>query len=192
VRIDRMVETVAVLRACFDGGLVDVVGDHVHAVGFEGVPRPPSGQPPLMIGGGSRRVLGIAGAEADIVSLNFDNSSGKIGPAGVGSSTAEQTKRKIEWIRDGAGDRFDDVEIEIAGYFTVVTDDRSGTIAQMAPMLGLEPDALERHPHALIGSIDAICEQLEQRREEFGISYVTVGSAVVPAFAPVVERLAGT
>ena len=192
VRIDRMVETVAVLRACFDGGLVDVVGEHVHAVGFEGVPRPPSGRPPLMIGGGSRRVLGIAGAEADIVSLNFDNSSGKIGPAGVGSSTAEQTKRKIEWIRDGAGDRFDDVEIEIAGYFTVVTDDRAGTIAQMAPMLGLEPDALERHPHALIGTIDAICEQLAQRREEFGISYVTVGSAVVPAFAPVVERLAGT
>ena len=110
----------------------------------------------------------------------------------MGSSTAEQTKRKIEWIRDGAGDRFDEVEIEIAGYFTVVTDDRAGTIAQMAPMLGLEPDALERHPHALIGTVDAICEQLVQRREEFGISYVTVGSAVAPVFAPVVERLAGT
>jgi probable F420-dependent oxidoreductase len=192
VRIDRMVETIAVLRACFDGGLVDVTGEHVHAVGFEGVPRPPSGRPPLMIGGGSRRVLGIAGAEADIASLNFDNSSGRIGPAGVGSSTAEQTKRKIEWIRDGAGDRFDEVEIEIAGYFTVVTDDRAGTIAQMAPMLGLDVEALERHPHALIGTVDAICDQLVQRREEFGISYVTVGSAVAPEFAPVVERLAGT
>jgi hypothetical protein len=145
-----------------------------------------------MIGGGSRRVLGIAGAEADIASLNFDNSSGRIGPAGVGSSTAEQTKRKIEWIRDGAGDRFDEVEIEIAGYFTVVTDDRAGTIAQMAPMLGLDVESLERHPHALIGTVDAICDQLVQRREEFGISYVTVGSAVAPAFAPVVERLAGT
>lgn len=192
VRIDRLVETLAVLRACFDEGLVDVTGDHVHAVGFEGVPKPPAGRPPLMIGGGARRVLGLAGAEADIVSLNFDNSSGKIGPAGVGSSTATETKRKVDWIRAGAGDRFDDLEIEIGGYFTVVTDDRAATLSNLAPMLGLEPDELGRHPHALIGSVDAICEQLEQRRDEFGISYVTVGSATATAFAPVVERLAGS
>jgi probable F420-dependent oxidoreductase len=192
VRIDRMVETLAVLRACFGDGLTDVTGEHVHAVGFEGVPKPPSGRPPLMIGGGARRVLGIAGAEADIVSLNFDNSSGQIGPAGVGSGTAEETKRKLDWIREGAGDRFDDLEIEIGGYFTIVTDDRAGTLGRMAPMLGLDPDTLGRHPHALIGSVDAICEQLEQRRDEFGISYVTVGSAAAPMFAPVVERLAGT
>ena len=125
VRIDRMVETIAVLRACFADGEVDVTGEHVHAVGFEGVPKPVQRPaPPFMIGGGSKRVLGIAGREADIVSLNFDNSSGKIGPAGVGSSTAELTKQKIDWIRAGAGDRFDDLEIEIGGYFTVVTDDR--------------------------------------------------------------------
>ena len=192
VRIDRLAETLAVLRACFDDGLVDVTGEYVHAVGFEGVPKSPVGRPPLMIGGGARRVLGLAGAEADIVSLNFDNSSGKIGPAGVGSSTAAETKRKIDWIRAGADDRFDDLEIEIGGYFTVVTDDRAATLAAMAPMLGLEPDELGRHPHALIGSIDAVCEQLEQRREEFGINYVTVGSAVAEAFAPVVDRLAGT
>lgn len=192
IRIDRLVETLAVLRACFDEGLVDVTGEYVHAVGFEGVPKPPSGRPPLMIGGGARRVLGLAGAEADIVSLNFDNSSGKIGPAGVGSSTAAETKRKIDWIRAGAGDRFDDLEIEIGGYFTVVTDDRATTLSGMAPMLGLEPDELGRHPHALIGSVGAICEQLEQRRAEFGINYVTVGSAVATAFAPVVERLTGT
>ncbi len=191
VRIDRLVETIAVLRACFDEGIVDVTGEYVHAVGFEGVPKPPAGRPPLMIGGGARRVLGLAGAEADIVSLNFDNSSGKIGPAGVGSSTAAETKRKIDWIRAGAGERFDDLEIEIGGYFTVVTDDRAATLANMAPMLGLEADELGRHPHALIGSVDAICEQLEQRRAEFGINYVTVGSAVATSFAPVVERLAG-
>lgn len=191
VRIDRMVETIAVLRACFADGLTDVTGDHVHAVGFEGVPKPPSGQPPLMIGGGARRVLGIAGAEADIVSLNFDNASGKIGPAGVASSTATETTRKLDWIRAGAGDRYDELEIEIGGYFTVVTDDRAGTLEKMGPMLGLEPEELGRCPHALIGSVDAICDQLEERRAEFGISYVTVGSGVATMFAPVVERLAG-
>jgi alkanesulfonate monooxygenase SsuD/methylene tetrahydromethanopterin reductase-like flavin-dependent oxidoreductase (luciferase family) len=84
VRLDRLEETIALLRAHFGDGLVDVQGTHVHASGFEGVPKPAHGMPPIMIGGGAERVLGIAGREADIVSLNFDNSSGKIGPAGVG------------------------------------------------------------------------------------------------------------
>ena len=98
-----------------------------------------------MIGGGSKRVLGIAGRDADIVSLNFDNSSGKIGPAGVGSSTAELTAQKIEWIRAGAGDRFDDIEIEIGAYFTVVTDDAS-TVEKMAAMFALDARRVRRTP----------------------------------------------
>jgi probable F420-dependent oxidoreductase len=191
-RIDRMLETIAVLRACFADGEVGVTGEHVHAVGFEAVPKPVQRPgPKLMIGGGSKRVLGIAGREADIVSLNFDNSSGKIGPHGVGSSTAERTKQKIDWIREGAGDRFPDLEIEIGGYFSAVTDDRRRTLQQMAPMLGLEPDELGEYPHAYIGSVDAICEQLEERREAYGINYVTVGSLVAESFAPVVERMTG-
>ena len=195
VRIDRFEETLAVIRACFGSGEVDVRGSHVHAVGFEGVPKPatrPGGAlPPVMIGGGSKRMLGIAGREADIVSLNFDNSSGKIGPAGVGSSTAEITAAKIGWVRDGAGDRFAHLEIEIGAYFTIVTDQRSPTLEKMGSMLGLSADQFGEHPHALIGSVDSICEQIIERRDVYGISYVTVGRSVMEAFAPVVARLAG-
>ena len=189
VRLDRLEEVIGLLRASFAGDELDVTGDHVHAVGFVAVPVPDR-QPPLMIGGGSRRVLGIAGREADIVSLNFDNSSGKIGPAGVGSSTAELTAKKIEWIRDGAGDRFDDVEIEIGAYFTVVTDDAS-TIDNMAAMFGLAPAEFAEHPHALIGTVDSICAQLEVRRDRYGISYVTFGATAMESVAPIVERLSG-
>lgn len=192
VRLDRMEETITLLRASFADGELDIDGKYVHAVGFEAVPKPvrrPA--PPLMIGGGSRRVLGIAGREADIVSLNFDNSSGRIGPAGVGSSTAELTDQKIGWIRNGAGERFDRIEIEIGAYFTVVNDDPS-TVAKMAPMFALTPEQMAEHPHGLIGSVDVICEQLVARRERYGISYVTFGASVMEAVAPIVERLAGT
>ena len=192
VRLDRFEETLQLLRAHFGEGLVDVHGAYVHASGFEGLPKPTNGVPPIMIGGGAQRVLGIAGREADIVSLNFNNSSGKIGPAGVGSSTAELTAQKIAWVRDGAGDRFDDIELEIAAYFTVVTDQRDATLEKMAPMFGLSPDEFAQHPHALIGSVDTICEQLIERRETYGISYVTFGASVIDAVAPVVARLAGT
>ena len=191
-RIDRLEETIRVVKAHWADGLMDETGAHVHAVGFEGVPKPVAApRPPNMIGGGAKRVLGIGGREADIVSLNFDNSSGKIGPAGVGSSTAELTGQKIDWIRAGAGDRFDDIEIEIGAYFTVVTNDREGTLAAMAPMFALTPEQLAEHPHGLIGSVDYICDALHERRERYGISYITVGRTVVDAFAPVVSRLAG-
>ncbi len=192
VRIDRLEEVIGLIRAHLGDGEIDLDGTHVHAVGFEGLPKPTNGPPPLMLGGGAPRVLRLAGREADIVSLNFDNRSGKIGPAGVGSSTAELTKQKIDWIREGAGERFDDLEIEIGAYFTIVTDDRATTLDQMAPMFGLSADEFGEHPHALVGSVDAICEQLEQRRETYGISYVTFGSAGVDSVAPIVARLAGT
>jgi probable F420-dependent oxidoreductase len=197
VRLDRFEETLDLIRQHFGDGLVEIDGDHVTASGFEGLPKPPNGMPPVMIGGGAPRVLGIAGREADIVSLNFNNSSGKIGPAGVGSSTAELTAQKIDWIRAGAEQRtdgrgFDDIEIEIGAYFTVVTDKREATLAQMAPMFALEPEQLAEHPHALIGSVDTICEQLVERRDTYGISYVTFGASAADSVAPVVERLAGT
>ena len=164
----------------------------MHAVGFEAVPKPMQRpMPPLMIGGGSPRVLGIAGREADIVSLNFDNSSGRLGVEGVGSSTASITDQKVQWIRDGAGPRFADIELEIAAYFTVVTDDAT-TVEKMAGRFGMQPEEFAQHPHALIGSIDSICDQLIERRERYGISYVTFGASVLEAVAPIVERLSGT
>ena len=195
VRIDRLIETLGVLRACFADGIVDVQGKHVHAVGFESVPKPVRRdgrtRPMFMIGGGAKRILGVAGREADIVSLNFDNVSGKIGPAGVGSSTAEITAQKVDWIKAGAGDRFDSLELEIGAYFTVVTPAREQTLAKMAPMFALTPEAFAEHPHALIGSVDEICAQIIERREKYGISYITVGRTNLEAFAPVVARLAG-
>ena len=57
--------------------------------------------------------------------------------------------------------------------------------------MGLAPEAVAEHPHALIGSVDTICDLLAERRERYGISYVTVGKANLEAFAPVVARLHG-
>ena len=59
--------------------------------------------PPLMIGGGSRRVLELAAREADVVSFNLNNRKGVIGPDGVKTSTAEATARKVDWVRQGGG-----------------------------------------------------------------------------------------
>jgi probable F420-dependent oxidoreductase len=192
VRLDRFEEVIGLLRASFAEGELNIDTTHVHAVGFEAVPKPfTKSGPPIMIGGGAQRILAIAGREADIVSLNFNNSSGKLGAEGIGSSTAEHTDQKIQWIRNGAGDRFDQIEIEIAAYFTVVTPDGAGTRAKMAPMFGMTPEVFAEHPNVLIGSVDEICDRIVERRERFGISYTSFGASVMDSVIPVVERLSG-
>ena len=189
-RIDRLTDVLEALQAFRGDGLADVENGSVHWRGFEGVPKPVSA-PPLMIGGGSPRILRLAGARADIVSFNFNNRSGVIGPDGVRSSSEEETRRKVGWVREGAGERFDDLELEIGAYFTFVMDDPAPVLSGMAGSFGYTEAEMRRHPHALFGSVDTVCEELERRRELFGISYVTVGDGAMDAFAPVVARLAG-
>ena len=76
-RIERLAEYAGLLRAHWTGEQLDIDGTHVHASGFAGRPLPASpGGPPIMIGGGARKVLGVAGRLADIVSINFNNSTG--------------------------------------------------------------------------------------------------------------------
>ena len=70
VRIDRMVEAIAIMKRLFAGETVDHEGAHyrVHGarLGVTPVQRP---HPPLVIGGGGPRMLRIAAREADIVSF---------------------------------------------------------------------------------------------------------------------------
>jgi alkanesulfonate monooxygenase SsuD/methylene tetrahydromethanopterin reductase-like flavin-dependent oxidoreductase (luciferase family) len=144
-----------------------------------------------MVGGGGRRVLSLAAREADIVSLNFNNRSGVLGPDGVRSGTAGATAEKLGWIRAAAGARFASLELEIGAYFTFVQPGAEKIAAQLGQSLGLTPDEMLRHPHGLFGSVDSVCEELERRRAEYGISYVTVTDTALESFAPVVARLSG-
>ena len=192
VRIERLGEVVEVLKAHWSGKPVDVQGTHVHASGFAGRPLPVQRpHPPIFIGGGAPRVLKLAGRLADIVSINFNNAAGKLGAGSVASSTREATAEKIGWIREGAGDRFGDIELEIAAYFIAISEDPAEAVGAMARRFGVSAEVLSEHPHALIGSVAGICDQLEQRRSELGVSYINVAQRSMEAFAPVVARLAG-
>ena len=191
VRIDRLSDVVDALHAFMSDGVVDISNDTVQWRDFEGLPKPIHDKPPIMIGGGSPRVLRLAGAKADIVSLNFNNRKGLIGPDGVQLSSEEETQKKIGWIREGAGDRFGDLELEIGAYFTFVMDDAKPVVDGFCQAFGLTEEQMLKHPHGLFGSVEVICEELERRRELHGISYVTVGEDAMEPFAPVVERLAG-
>ena len=192
IRLDRMEETIALIRAHFADGEIDQQGTHVHAVGFEGVPTPATGLPPIMIGGGAERVLGIAGREADIVSLNFDNSSG--------SDRRRRCRHQHRRV-DEQEDRVDTRRRRRPVRRPRARDRRllhrrhrrpRDTLEKMAPMFALDAEQFAVHPHALIGSVDEISDQLVERRETYGISYVTFPARMADAVAPIVARLTGT
>jgi probable F420-dependent oxidoreductase len=195
-RVARLADTVDFVRRFFAAEPLERVDGAVTAAGFTGQPTPvQAGGPPIMIGGGARKVLTLAGRLADIVSFNFDNRSGTVGPQSVQSAAASVMEQRIGWVREGAGERFDSIELEVGAYFTVVTPDTasaSATAAKMGEMFAMAAEDMLAHPNALIGTVDEICDRLIERRERYGISFVTVSDRNLDAFAPVVARLAGS
>ena len=168
-------------------------GKHYQINEMEGFPLPlQKPHPPIVIGGGGRRMLRLAAREADIVNVNFDLRDGRVSRNLVLSGLAEATDEKMAWIKDAAGDRWEHIELSVTVFLANITDDRESVAAAMAPGLGSEPDAVLEMPHFLIGDGDHLVEQLQRRRDRYGISYVIVPGDVAESFAPVVERLAGT
>ena len=191
VRIERLSEAIDVLRAHWSGEPIDVHGKHVNVSGFIGAPTPVQKHIPLMVGGGAQKVLTLAGQKADIVSLNFNNSAGKLGASSVASSTHDLTMQKMQWIRDGAGDRFDQLEIELGAYFIAVTDRHHAAAEALGGRFGVSGAEILAHPHAYMGTVDQICDTLEVRRAQFGVSFICVAQRHMDEFAPVVARLTG-
>jgi probable F420-dependent oxidoreductase len=192
-RIDRLAEALPVVKALLAGETVHHQGEHYRIDGLTGTPRSVQRpHPPILVGGGGRRVLTLAAREADIVGINIDLRAGVINERAGPNATDAATDEKVAWIREAAGDRFDDIELQVRVHMALVTDDRRGVAEAIAPTLGLDPDASLATPHALVGSVDQIADQLVERRERWGLSYIGLGVDALDQMAPVIERLAGT
>ena len=193
VRVSRMEEAITVIRALFAEGPCNFSGEHYTITELEGTPKPvQTPHPPFLIGGGSKRVLSIAAREAQIVGINPALRSGHVDAASAADSGAAATDRKLEWVRQAAGDRFDELELNCLLFAVIETDDPARINERMAGVFGVTPDEVADVPHALVGSIDQMCDLLEARRERWGFSYVVVQAPAMDTMAPVIARLAGT
>ena len=193
VRVDRFEEALHVVKQCFTGEQFSYHGEHYRITDYASWPKPVQQPgPPLLIGGGGKRVLSIAAREADIVGINPNLRAGEIGLDAAKDSLREQTDRKVQWIRESAGERIDDIEIQMRFFVTSVTADRMKLAEALAPSFGVSPEEALESGAALVGSETEIVEQLHRRREEWGLSYIVVGDENVDEFAPVVAALAGT
>jgi probable F420-dependent oxidoreductase len=188
-RIAKLEEVIALIKAHWRGEELDVRGDFVRVRGYAGRPRPvQQPHPPIMIGGGSQRVLTLAGREADIVSISnvpFEASND------AGLDPRAEALRRTGYVRAAAADRFDDLDIESSPYFAEITGDPGAALDNLASKTGIAVEILRDHPNVLIGTTDGVVDVLHERRDELGINYVSVQQRQLEAFAPVVSRLRG-
>lgn len=196
-RVSRLEEAVAVLKGCFGPGPFSFAGAHYTITDYDAGPKPvQQPHPPFFIGGGGRRVLTLAGREANIVGLAPRLLPGVRGdPRSITIAAAEE---KIGWIREAAGPRFDDLEFNVYPSMSpvVVTDHARSELESLGARLEersgipITVEELAQSPHIFIGSIDELTEKFQMLRERLGVSSFLVGG--VDELAPVVERLAGT
>jgi len=192
VRISRMAESLAVMKSLWSTGAATFAGEHYTIAGAVGAPLPHSRPyPKVIIGGGGKRVLGIAAREADIVGVNPSLAAGHVGAEVLATTTAEYYDQRIDWVREAAGDRFDDLELNALIGFAIVTDDAAGLAAQMAPAFGIDPADALHVPVALAGTLEEMADELRWRREEYGISYWSIESDAWKTLGPMVSELAG-
>jgi probable F420-dependent oxidoreductase len=193
VRVARMVEGLAVMKALWASEKASFSGEHYTLTDAQGLPRPFSTpHPPIVIGGGSKRILSIAGREADIVGINPDLRAGYVGPEVLAKVLPSSWDERVGWVRDAAGSRFESLDIQALTFLVAIGTPFAEAAPQFAPLLGVEPAALADVPLAMIGTVDEICSQLEARRARWGFNYIVIHEGEIEAFAPVVERLAGT
>lgn len=192
VRVGRMIEHLTVLEGLFAGGPFSFAGEHYSITELEGSPPPfRPGGPPVLVGGGAPRVLRFAGARADIVGVNASIHSGAIDGDAARDAMADRIDQKVEWVREGAGDRFDELELNAWLSVGEVTDDADGFAELIAPLFGVAPAEALESPLTLIGDAEQIAARLEARRDRWGYSYHVIPGDKARDFAPIVGALTG-
>jgi probable F420-dependent oxidoreductase len=190
-RIERLSEAVDIFRGLWGAEKFAFEGKHFHVAEVDGYPKPVS-TIPVLIGGGGQKMLTLAAQKADIVGINPKIVGRSINPRSMSTAAADAVDEKIAWVKEAAGSRFGDLELQLQIFVTVVTDNPSDMIGKLAPAFGLPEEVVANAPFFQIGTIEQITENLQSIRERWGISYIVFQNDAVIPVASVVAALKGS
>jgi probable F420-dependent oxidoreductase len=190
VRVGRLEEAIRLIKRLLSEGPTTFTGTHYTVTDLPGLPKSvQQPHPPILLGGGGPRLLALAAREADIVSIVLRSRTDGSG-LDLTDFAAASMARKVMQVQAAAGDRWTTLELSTLIQRVVVTDDRYPTAIQLGERFGLPPEQVLESPYILLGTVAQLCEVLQARREQYGLSYIVVFEPGMDAFAPVVARLA--
>lgn len=188
------------MKAMLAGGPVSMRNDHLHVKELVGFPSPSqTPHAPMMLGGGGRRMLEWAAKEADIVSI-----IPRAAPNGglfASELTIGALQRKIGWVHESAGPRFDDVVLNLALVNVIITPDRRSAARSISDAINagqspifvtdaeLSDDDLLNSPYFAFGTTHEIAEHIESVFEQTGVSYYCLFPHLVEMFGPILEHI---
>jgi probable F420-dependent oxidoreductase len=193
VRVERLAESIAIIKGLLGGSEVNFTGRHYRVTGHQIHPRPVQRpHPPIVVGGNGPRLLALAAKEADIVNFTgITFTRGGTAPDMSGWRAAALDER-MGIVRDAAGERFDRLVLSAQVQRVIVTDRRREAAAELQQSWKqLSVDEILEAPYALIGSVDEMVESLHARRERWGLSYFVTFEQFLETLAPVVAKLSG-
>ena len=194
VRIGRLEEAIHVIKGLFGQAPLTFAGRHYAIDALSGFPKPVQRpHPPILVGGGSPRILRLAGRLADTVGILTASVATGVQVDDPAERLATRTLEKLAWVREGAGARFDELELSLV-IAPLVTDDRglrAEALIRERRWTGVTADDVLAMPSIFIGSVEQIVEAMLVRRTQYGFSYYVIADRQLDAFGPVVARLAG-
>lgn len=187
VRKQRLAESVEIIRRLLDGDLVDHIGEH-YRLDRARIERPQQDRLPILVGGNGASLLRHAGAHADIVGFQGFGRTHDDGHRHDVDWRSARLDEQIEQVRDGAGDRFDDLEFNALVQVVQITDDREAALERICERVdGLTIDDARETPYLLVGTVDEIVEHMMACNERWGFNYFAVRE--LDDFAPVLSAL---
>jgi probable F420-dependent oxidoreductase len=191
-RIDRLEESLSIIKGLLAGDPVHHTGTWYQIDGLDLDVMPERhGHPRLLIGAGGPRMLRIAARHADIVGLlpaPIKGSEDRDDPA---SRLPPAFDQKLAVLRSAAGDRFGQLELSALASFTITARRRSDTEDLIARRgwSGIDVETMWEMPTVFIGSVSQIRDDLQARRERFGLSYLITPDRELPTLTAIIAGL---
>jgi probable F420-dependent oxidoreductase len=179
-RIERLEEALKIIRGMWTQDKTSFDGKYYQINSTDKAGELPEGEcPKIIVGGGGKKVLSVAGRHADIVGINILVSADNLTNA-IRRQSRERVIQQTEWVKAAAKDYgrdLRDLELQMHIPWIKLTDEPELAYKKIAEGIGLTVDEAVACPIILVGSCSEVVSNLKELREDTGINYFSFGLA---------------